>query len=135
MVQWVVGSILHGGDPLSYFSFQPVLHDWCNKGHGMYYHVCGMMHIKEPLLLLERVAYVVTAGFLSRYMGGPSFLPSFCCLKTHAGQYTCTTFHSEDVNYTDPVFMASGFQTRAANDYTKYNEFLSIASNFSNQKM
>ena len=22
---------------LSYFSFQPVLHDWCNKGRGMYY--------------------------------------------------------------------------------------------------
>ena len=32
MVRWVVGSILHGVDPLSYFSFQPVLHDWCNKG-------------------------------------------------------------------------------------------------------
>ena len=24
-------------DPLSYFSFQPVLHDWCNKGCGMCY--------------------------------------------------------------------------------------------------
>ena len=35
MVRWVVGSILHGVDPLSYFSFQPVLHDWCNKGCGM----------------------------------------------------------------------------------------------------
>ena len=34
MVQWVIGSILHGVDPLSYFSFQPVLHDWCNP-------VCG----------------------------------------------------------------------------------------------
>ena len=34
-------------DPLSYFSFQPVLHDWCNKGRGMYYPVCGMVHIKE----------------------------------------------------------------------------------------
>ena len=32
MVRWVVGSILLGVDPLSYFSFQPVLHDWCNKG-------------------------------------------------------------------------------------------------------
>ena len=51
MVRWVVGSILHGVDPLSYFSFQPVLHDWCNKGRGMYYPVCGMVHIKEPLLL------------------------------------------------------------------------------------
>ena len=37
MVRWVVGSILHGGGgPLSYFSFQPVLHDWCNKGRGMW---------------------------------------------------------------------------------------------------
>ena len=51
---WVVGSILHGVDPLSYFSFQPVLHNWCNKGHGMYYPVCGMMHIKEPLLLIGK---------------------------------------------------------------------------------
>ena len=27
--------------PLSYFSFQPVLHDWCNKGRGMCYPVFG----------------------------------------------------------------------------------------------
>ena len=26
-------------DPLSYFLFQPVLHDWFNKGCGMYYPV------------------------------------------------------------------------------------------------
>ena len=54
MVRWVVGLILHGVDPLSYFSFQPVLHDWCNKGCGMYYPVCGMVHIKEPLLLFGK---------------------------------------------------------------------------------
>ena len=41
-------------DPLSYFSFQPVLHDWCNKGRGMCYPVFGMMHIKEPLLLIGK---------------------------------------------------------------------------------
>ena len=35
-------------DPLSYFSFQPVLHN----GRGMCYPVCGMVHIKEPLLLM-----------------------------------------------------------------------------------
>ena len=40
-------------DPLSYFSFQPVLHDWCNKGRGMCYPVCGMVHIKEPLLHIK----------------------------------------------------------------------------------
>ena len=39
-------------DPLSYFSFKPVLHDWCNKGRGMCYPFCGMIHIKEPLLLI-----------------------------------------------------------------------------------
>ena len=54
MVRWVVGSILHGVDSLSYFSFQPVLHDWCNKGRGMCYPVCGMVHIKEPLLLIGK---------------------------------------------------------------------------------
>ena len=54
MVRWVVGSILHGVDPWSYFSFQPVLHDWCNKGRGMCYPVCGMVHIKEHLLLIGK---------------------------------------------------------------------------------
>ena len=41
-------------DSLSYFSSQPVLHDWCNKGRGMCYPVCGMVHIKEPLLLIGK---------------------------------------------------------------------------------
>ena len=54
MVRWVVGSILHGVEPLSYFSFQPVLHDWCNKDRGLCYPVCGMVHIKEPLLLIVK---------------------------------------------------------------------------------
>ena len=71
MVRWVVGSILHGVDPLSYFSFQAVLHDWCNKGRGMCYPVCGMVHIKEPLLLNERVTRVAAASFLSHYLSGP----------------------------------------------------------------
>ena len=34
-------------DPLSYLSFQPVLHDWCNKGSGMCCHFCGMMLIRK----------------------------------------------------------------------------------------
>ena len=42
------------GDPLSYFSFQPVLHDWCNKGCYMCYPVCGMVHIKDSLLLIRK---------------------------------------------------------------------------------
>ena len=39
---------------LNILSIQPVLHDWCNKGHGMCYPVCGMVHIKEPLLSIEK---------------------------------------------------------------------------------
>ena len=35
-------------------SLQPVLHDWCNKGREVCYPVCGMMHIKEPLLLIGK---------------------------------------------------------------------------------
>ena len=63
MVRWVVGLILHGVDPLSYFSFQLVLHDWCNKGCGMCYPVCGMVHIKEPLLLIDRSSLCGGSGF------------------------------------------------------------------------
>ena len=63
MVRWVVGSILHGVDPLSYFLFQPVLHDWCNKGCGMCYPVCGMMHINEPLLLIGKISLCGGSGF------------------------------------------------------------------------
>ena len=63
MVRWVVGLILHGVDPLSYFSFQPVLHDWCNKGRGMCYPVCGMVHIKEPLLLIDKSSLCGDSGF------------------------------------------------------------------------
>ena len=63
MVRWVVGSIIHGVDPLSYFSFQPVLHDWCNKGRGMCYPVCRMVHIKEPLLLIDKSSLCGGSGF------------------------------------------------------------------------
>ena len=61
MVRWVVRSILHG-EPIELL-FQPVLHDWCNKGHGMYYPVCAMMHIKEPLLLIAKHNPCVGSGF------------------------------------------------------------------------
>ena len=62
----VVREFAHGAmgcriDPLSYFSFQPVLHDWRNK--GMYYPVCGMMHIKEPLLLIGKSILCGRSGF------------------------------------------------------------------------
>ena len=63
MVRWVVGSILHGVDPLSYFSFQPVIPYWCNKDRGMRYPVCGMVYIKEPLLLIDKSSLCGGSGF------------------------------------------------------------------------
>ena len=53
----------HGVDPLSYISFQPVLNDWCNKVRGMCYPVCGMVHIKEPLLLMGKRSPHGRSGF------------------------------------------------------------------------
>ena len=55
MVRWVVGSIFLL-DALSYFSFQSVLHDWCNKRRGglnpFWPHKFGF----KPLLGLEPMA-------------------------------------------------------------------------------
>ena len=41
-------------DLLSYFSFQQVFYNWCNKCCGMYCLVRGMVHIKETLLLIRK---------------------------------------------------------------------------------
>ena len=35
----------------------------CNKGRGMYYPVCGMVHIKEPLLLIDKSSLCGGSGF------------------------------------------------------------------------
>ena len=65
----MVRAFAHGAmgrwiDPsLSYFSFHPVVHDWCNKGRGMCYPVCGMVHIKEHLLLIEKSSPCGGNGF------------------------------------------------------------------------
>ena len=58
-------------DQLNYFLFQAVHHDWCNKGRGLCYPDCGMVHIKEPVLLIGKSSTVGAAGFLSRYLSGP----------------------------------------------------------------
>ena len=41
-------------DPMSYFSFQLVFHDWRNKGLRMYYLVYGMVHLKDLLLIIGK---------------------------------------------------------------------------------
>ena len=50
-------------DTLSYCLFQPVLHDWYNKGRGMCYPFCGMVHIKQPLLLIGKSSPCGGSGF------------------------------------------------------------------------
>ena len=62
----MVRAFAHGRqiDPLIYFSFQPVLQDWYNKGHGMCYPICGMVHIKEPLLIIGKSSPCSDSGFL-----------------------------------------------------------------------
>ena len=42
-------------DSLSFFSFQPVLHDWCNRFRGMCYHVKMVNIQKDPLMLIEKI--------------------------------------------------------------------------------
>ena len=50
-------------DSSSYFSFQPVFHDWRNRGRDMCYPVCWMVHIKEPLLLIDKSSLCGGSGF------------------------------------------------------------------------
>ena len=42
------------GEPIELFLVPAVLHDWCNKGRGMCYPVLGILHIKQPLLLIRK---------------------------------------------------------------------------------
>ena len=85
-------------DPLSHrvylISFQPVLHDWCNKGRGMCYPVCGMcypvcgmMHIKEPLLLIS------ISSNLEQVFRGPVGRCKATTLSFHKHTYIHTYIH------------------------------------------
>ena len=64
----VVGSILLSGPScsLGYFPFQPVVHNWFIKGRGMYCSVYGKVHIKDPLLLIEKSSLCGDSGFPSK---------------------------------------------------------------------
>ena len=55
----MVRTFVHGAmdrriDHSWYFSFQPDIHDWYSRGCGTCYPVCGMMHIKDPLLQIKK---------------------------------------------------------------------------------
>ena len=46
----------------TYFSFQPVLHDWCNKGRGMCYPDCGMVAYKRALAANQKKSGPFSGG-------------------------------------------------------------------------
>ena len=58
-------------DALSYFSFQLVLHNWYNKGCGMCCPVCGIVHIKEPLLPIGKSSPSSGGSGFSLSLSGP----------------------------------------------------------------
>ena len=51
---------------LGYFPFQPLVHNWFIKGCGMYCSVYGKVHIKDPLLLIEKSSLCGGSGFPSK---------------------------------------------------------------------
>ena len=53
MVRWVIGSILHGG-PIELFLIPVSTPTTGVTKVVVCYPVCGMMHIKEPLLLIGK---------------------------------------------------------------------------------
>ena len=100
---WVVGSILHGG-PIE-CSFQLVLHDWGNKGCGMCCPVCGMVHIKEPLLLIgESSPYSSSTSVPIHHTS--VFIHHTYTYTSHKCTYTSHTIHhtciytSQECTYT-----------------------------------
>ena len=79
-------------------TFQPELYDWCNKGYGMCYPVCGMVHIKEPLLLIGKSSICGGSGF-------PLLLWSFTiCPTPYNRKIKCVECI---VKYTFPSFLPS----------------------------
>ena len=73
-------------DPLSYFPFQLVLHNWCNKGRGMCNPVCRMVHIKAPLLLIGKSSPCGGSGFplslsVVLYHMSDAILPQIKCVE------------------------------------------------------
>ena len=45
---------------------KPVVHNWFIKGCGMYCSVYGKVHIKDPLLLIEKSSLCGSSGFPSK---------------------------------------------------------------------
>ena len=51
---------------LTPYNREPVVHNWFIKGRGMYCSVYGKVHIKDPLLLIEKSSLCGGSGFPSK---------------------------------------------------------------------
>ena len=73
---WMNGCLMTPQHPvyIGYCVFQPVLHNWCTKGYGMNYPGCGLVHIKDLLLLI---------GKSSPWSGSSGFHHSLCVVFSH----------------------------------------------------
>ena len=50
-------------DPLRYYTFQAILHNWCNTDQNRFYPVCGMADTTDPKLNRKSRHEVVSVGF------------------------------------------------------------------------
>ena len=72
------------GGPIELFLVPASARHWCNKCRGLYYPVCGMMHIKEPLLLIGKSSLCGGSGFplsLSEWFVTIGLTPYKCKIK------------------------------------------------------
>ena len=71
-MRWVVRSILHGGPIEPYLFSSQCSTSGVTKAVVCAIHVCGMVHIKDPLLLIGKtLAHDAAAGFVSCYLNCP----------------------------------------------------------------
>ena len=71
MVRWIVIPILHGGH-IELFLVPASAPRLVSQRPGMCYPACGVVHIKESLLLIEKSNPCSGGtGFLSRSLSGP----------------------------------------------------------------
>ena len=101
-------------NPLSYFSFQSVLHNWCNKGCGMCYLVCGIVNIKKekkdrPPVGIELRLTVYQAGWFTQLSHDCTFNNS--CRASHPLLSTIPSPQCVFVHDTPQKFMFSKCQT------------------------
>ena len=100
-----------------------MLHNWCNKGRGICYPVCGMVHIKEPLLLIRKISPCGGSGFplsLSEWSLTICLTPYNCkikCVECFVNK-TFPSFLPEFPNNFNLCFSSEWQQARPEDDRT-----------------